>query len=145
MRELAERNGISIDEAYAQLKENYDGYHFSPVSPDIYNPFSLLSALKTLRTEDYGFSSDIPTSLVDMIRSIKAELQDPENLEEDIDNLMNGSFDMGNILSLMYQRGHLTIKGYDTRFNTVSLGYPNREAERSIHNICCRSVPTDAR
>lgn len=102
VRELAERNGISIEEAYALWKENYDGYHFSPYSPDIYNPFSLLSALKTLRIEDYGFSSDIPTSLVDMIRSIKAELQDPENLEEDIDNLMNGSFDMGNILSLMY-------------------------------------------
>ena len=102
VRELAERNGISIDEAYARLKENYDGYHFSPYSPDIYNPFSLMSALKTLRIEDYGFSSDIPTSLVDMIRSIKAELQDPENLEEDIDNLMNGSFYMGNILSLMY-------------------------------------------
>ena len=145
VHELAERNGISIDEAYAQLKENYDGYHFSPYSPDIYNPFSLLSALKTLRIEDYGFSSDIPTSLLDMIRSIKAELQDQENLEEDIDNLMNGSFDMGNILSLMYQRGYLTIKGYDTRFNTVFLGYPNREAERSIHNICCPSVPTDGR
>ena len=42
---LAQGLGITYDEAFAQLKANYDGYHFSKVSPDIYNPFSLLSAL----------------------------------------------------------------------------------------------------
>ena len=32
-----------------KLKENYDGYHFTYPSPDIYNPFSLLTAMEKVR------------------------------------------------------------------------------------------------
>ena len=38
---LAKRMGISREEAIQKLKYNYDGYHFTWPSPDIYNPFSL--------------------------------------------------------------------------------------------------------
>ncbi|MBQ4378864.1 MAG: AAA family ATPase, partial [Treponema sp.] len=42
---LAEKNTISEEECLAQLKKNYDGYHFSQdTSVDVYNPFSLLNA-----------------------------------------------------------------------------------------------------
>lgn len=35
---------ITPEEVLAKLKENYDGYHFTYPSPDIYNPFSLMNA-----------------------------------------------------------------------------------------------------
>ena len=40
---LAKANGLSREEAIAKLKEHYDGYHFSGVSPDVFNPYSLLN------------------------------------------------------------------------------------------------------
>ena len=41
---MAESMGIGDDEMHRRLKQQYDGYHFSYKSEDIYNPFSLLNA-----------------------------------------------------------------------------------------------------
>ena len=41
---LAVKLNITAEEVLFKLKENYDGYHFTYPSPDIYNPFSLLNA-----------------------------------------------------------------------------------------------------
>ena len=39
VQEMASTNGMSKEECYAQLKDYYDGYHFSAKCPDIYNLF----------------------------------------------------------------------------------------------------------
>ena len=54
---LAKRMGISREEAIQKLKYNYDGYHFTWPSPDIYNPFSLLNAFVTGRLDSYWFGN----------------------------------------------------------------------------------------
>lgn len=41
--ELAEVNGEDQDKIRRELKKLYDGYHFAASSPDIYNPFSVMS------------------------------------------------------------------------------------------------------
>ncbi|MCD8292070.1 MAG: AAA family ATPase, partial [Prevotella sp.] len=46
IKELAEDNSMSCEDAYAKLKEKYDGYHFAPNTVGMYNPFSLLNALE---------------------------------------------------------------------------------------------------
>ena len=43
--DMAADMGISTEEAFRQLKEKYDGYHFAKDMTDVYNPFSLLNAL----------------------------------------------------------------------------------------------------
>lgn len=134
VRELADNNDISVEEAYAQLKDNYDGYHFSPSSPDIYNPFSLLSALSNGYFGAYWFSTGTPTFLVRMIRDMQIDLRDLEHLEENIDDLMDASFDLSNAVPIMYQSGYLTIHDYDSRFRIAKLGYPNREVEHGFLN-----------
>ena len=45
MERLAAKLNISSEEVLLKLKENYDGYHFTYPSPDIYNPFSLLMSM----------------------------------------------------------------------------------------------------
>jgi hypothetical protein len=35
-------------------------------------------------------------------------------------------------VTMLYQSGYLTIKGYDTRFGVYSLGFPNKEVEESF-------------
>ena len=134
VQSLADKKGILVPQTYALLKENYDGYHFSPVSPDMYNPFSLLNALKTGDIGSYWFSTGTPTFLVDMIRRMEIDLRDLEHLVEDVDDLMDASFDLSNTVPIMYQSGYLTIRNFDARFNTVTLGYPNREVERGFLN-----------
>lgn len=134
VRELADKNKMSAEEAYAELKKNYDGYHFSPSSPDIYNPFSLLSTLSNSCLGAYWFSTGTPTILVRMIRDMQIDLRDLEHLEENIDDLMDASFDLSNAVPIMYQSGYLTIHDYDPRFRIAKLGYPNREVEQGFLN-----------
>ena len=43
------------------LKSNYDGYHFTWPSPDIYNPFSLLNALTDSNQNSYWFGMGTST------------------------------------------------------------------------------------
>ncbi len=132
VRELAANNGMSVEDAYAELKKNYDGYHFSPLSPDMYNPFSLLNALSSGYIGAYWFSTGTPTFLVRMIRDMQIDLRDLEHIEEKLNNLMDASFDLSNAIPLMYQSGYLTIRSYDRRFGTVVLDYPNEEVEQGF-------------
>ena len=36
-------------------------------------------------------------------------------------------------MSIIYQSGYLTIKGYDERFKIYTLGFPNEEVERGFN------------
>lgn len=58
---FATKERVTEDEVFGLLKENYDGYHFCQESPDIYNPFSLLSCLKYRRISDYWFKTGTPS------------------------------------------------------------------------------------
>lgn len=57
------------------LKDNYDGYHFTWPSSDIYNPFSLLTALSKGKISSYWFDSGTPTYLIEMLDKYHVEPQ----------------------------------------------------------------------
>lgn len=44
---LAKALGKTFDETVEELKNFYDGYHFSENSEDVFNPFSLVKALRS--------------------------------------------------------------------------------------------------
>lgn len=130
--QMAEANSLTKEECYAQLKENYDGYHFNEESVGVYNPFSLLNALSDQRFKDYWFETGTPTILVETLKRSNYEL---ENLtREEVSSDLLGSLDSmaSNPLPLMYQSGYLTIKDYDPHFMTYRLGFPNGEVERGF-------------
>ncbi len=124
---FAEELQISKDEAIKALKDNYDGYHFSSVSPDIYNPFSLLNALEDKSLNSYWYAGT-PSYLVEMLRKYHVT---PTQLCSPIQT-MESSFDasierMNTITPLLYQSGYLTIKGYNPRVRLYTLDVPNQE------------------
>lgn len=132
---MAEHNGISKEECYAQLKENYDGYHFAVNSVGIYNPFSLLNALKRGEFGDYWFETGTPTFLVETLKRTNYEL---ENLGyEEVTADLLGRLDAINTnpIPLLYQSGYLTIRGYNPRFKTYKLGFPNKEVKHGFYNF----------
>ena len=135
---MAEKLKISKCECYERLKAYYDGYHFHPDSVGIYNPFSLLCALKRREFRDFWFETGTPTFLVE---TMKRNHYDLERLtREDATADLLGSLDAidTNPIPLIYQSGYLTIKGYDSEFGTYRLGFPNQEVERGFSRFLFR-------
>ena len=64
MELLAEAEGCTVEETHRQLKELYDGYHFSRNSEETYNPFSLINAFSSRETRPYWFDTGTPTFLI---------------------------------------------------------------------------------
>jgi len=79
---LAKRYGVSPTEMEDILRLNYDGYHFSEVSEDIYNPFSLVNAFADNSIGSYWFGSSTPTSLVKLLQKEKWDLRRPVGLQD---------------------------------------------------------------
>lgn len=131
---LAERRDMNEEEAYEQLRINYDGYHFSPEGKqDIYNPFSLLNALQRKSFGDYWFQTGTPTFLIKIIKTRGLALQSLGNLEVRQSEIENVSIDMrSSLYPVLYQSGYLTIKGYRPELRTLLLGFPNREVEEGF-------------
>ena len=130
---LGEHNDMDVEETKRALKESYDGYHFSPNCPDIYNPFSLLNAFSAKAIGSYWFETGTPTFLIQLLRQGHYDLygltneQVTQDMLGDIDNIG------GNPLPILYQSGYLTLKGYDREFGTYTLGFPNREVAEGFN------------
>ncbi|TWI73298.1 putative AAA-ATPase, partial [Treponema putidum] len=60
IKNLAEKNNLTYDEALAKLKQRYDGYKFSETGTNMYNPFSLLNVFADGRMRDYWFATGTP-------------------------------------------------------------------------------------
>ena len=128
---LAQENGMTREDCLAKLKRLYDGYHFSKKSPDIYNPFSLINTLKKKDFGKYWFESGTPTFLV---RRLKEMNFNPKSLSDGSLYTTESAVkdyrpDNPDIVPLLYQSGYLTIKGYDSEFDSYELGYPNDEVK----------------
>lgn len=130
---LAEANGITKDECYKRLQEDFDGYHFSRLSKEgMYNPFSVLNTLSSQTFNDYWFETGTPTFLIYQLKKTNYPLEMITREELTADTLNSIEMMDENPLPLLYQSGYLTIKGYDQEFKTYRLGFPNREVEEGF-------------
>ena len=130
--DLAEEDEISFDEEIAKLKKWYDGYHFTPKSSDLYNPFSLLQVLAYRQYSNYWISSGNPSILGELLKKTDTDLK--ELLDTTCnENTLNG-LDIDNISpeALLYQTGYLTIKSFDKRRMMFRLGIPNEEVKQGF-------------
>lgn len=132
IQELAASLHISREETCAELKVCYDGYHFVPDSPGIYNPFSLLNTFKYMQFGSYWFETGTPTYLVMLLKHSNYNLYNMAHTETDADVLNSIDSTSTNPIPVIYQSGYLTIKDYDRRFGVYQLGFPNREVEEGF-------------
>ena len=132
IQRLADYNEFSYDEAVARLKNNYDGYHFARHCPDIYNPFSLLSALRKREIGDYWFATGTPTFLLKSILHKGVNLREYMNAETDLTSLSSIDSYTDDPVPMLFQTGYLTLKGYDPETGDYKLGIPNREVGRGL-------------
>ena len=130
--EFADARGITYDKLCAELKECYDGYHFTHNSIGMYNPFSLLNAFKRKEFGSYWFETGTPTYLVKLLKKHHYNLERMAHEETDAQVLNSIDSESTNPIPVIYQSGYLTIKGYDEEFGIYSLGFPNREVEEGF-------------
>ena len=125
---LAEKLSITRENAIQQLKDNYDGYHFTYPSPDIFNPYSLLNCFSKEKIGAYWFGSGTPTFLIEMMRKFGTTPMDiGESEMADVSDFDAPTETMESIVPLLYQSGYVTIKDYDEETNLYELGIPNKE------------------
>ena len=134
IRSLASAQNLSYEETCVKLKEMYDGYHFTSDSEGIYNPFSLFNALKNKTFGNYWFETGTPTYLVELLKRNRYNLKDMTETVSSAD-VLNSIYGDDEPIPVIYQSGYLTIKGYNPRFKTYRLGFPNKEVEEGFMNF----------
>lgn len=132
LERFAQMNCITAEEAAAEFKAYYDGYHFARTFTDIYNPFSTLSAFAAAELRGFWFSTGSPSYLISLIRRNHFFLQDLENQKRTADELSDISDPHLDLVPLFYQTGYLTLKGYNPKTMKYSLGLPNREVSQAF-------------
>lgn len=133
---LAEHLGLTREQTLKCLTLQYDGYHFTWPSADVFNPYSLINCFDSGRIGSFWFASGTPTYLIEMMRKFKLKPAKIENMRAD-----SASFDapterMTSIVPLLYQSGYLTIKDYDEEIDIYTLDIPNNEIRMGLYNIC---------
>ncbi|MCQ2308120.1 MAG: ATP-binding protein [Bacteroidales bacterium] len=141
---MADEFEYTKEEMYAELKRQYDGYHFSEGSSedgspkkvmlDIFNPYSVLNALSEKNLKNYWFRSGTPTYLVKLLDRNKTNMQEMLGREYECDYFMDYKADVEDPLAMIYQSGYLTIKEYERIGNTYfyTLDYPNTEVKKGF-------------
>ena len=125
---LADKLELTREKTIETLKYNYDGYHFTWPSPDIFNPYSLLNCFSKEKIGAYWFGSGTPTFLIEMMRKFgTTPIEIGEREMADVSDFDAPTETMESIVPLLYQSGYITIKDYDKATNLYELGIPNKE------------------
>lgn len=126
---LAEKRGENFDDTLYALRQFYDGYLFTEEGSRLYNPFSILKALKSKKIDPFWFDTGTPTFLA---RRIKALGTFPPEINGKLctrEELIAVGLNDRNPIPLMFQTGYLTIAAYHSDMKLYELRFPNREVE----------------
>ena len=134
IEQLAEKGNWTFDEAVAQLKAYYDGYHFSIDNMvDVFNPFSLINALADKKLRNYWAASGATSLLPKFVDDMEVRLKnfDPCRLLQQ--TIETSDVTGGGAELFLYQSGYLTIKGY--QMGVYILGFPNMEVRQALYDM----------
>lgn len=129
---LAAKCGWSPAKARDELRRRYDGYHFSEALADVYNPHSLISALKKGKIEDYWFQTGTPSYLMRLLSQGGMTLDTLAGKFYGADEFASYRANIEDPLPMVFQSGYLTIKDYDELTESYKLDFPNEEVSRGF-------------
>ena len=132
IRDLSETLQMSYEDLLRELQERYDGYHFVEDSEGLYNPFSLLNTFARKKLGNYWFETGTPTYLVELLKENHYPLEHLTYEQATADTLTGIDTVDSSPIPVLYQSGYLTIKDYDSEFETYTLGFPNKEVEEGF-------------
>ena len=112
-----------------ELKDMYDGYHFSESMQGVYNPYSVICALKEKRLRPYWIASGATEMLPKILTNFEKDVETLDGSLIDMDYIETADISKDNPKLVLYQLGILTIK--DVIGEAYRLGFPNREVNRT--------------
>ena len=142
---LGESLGVSYEECLDELRQYYDGYHFSEHSEDVFNPFSLIRALSGQKIDAYWFGSGTPSFLIKSLQKYHVNVTDIEQKSVSVDDFDVSPEQMTSALPLLYQSGYLTIKQYRPFTKSYKLGYPNQEVKIGMEKLLAANYDSTQR
>ena len=131
LKDFADYNGYTFDETVQRFKNKYDGYHFSFLKQDVFNPFSVIKALNDKMLNNYWFGSATPSALLKLIRKFDFSMENFEMIECDSDRFNQPVEKVTDLIPFLFQSGYLTIKDYNREYDLYTLGFPNEEVRSS--------------
>jgi hypothetical protein len=139
--ELAGKFKVSVEEMKAGLKKRYDGYHFSEMMTDVYNPFSLLNTFDQMKLQDYWYSTGSPEYLMRLLAKNHDNMMDLLGHEYAPAEFADYRADVEKPLPMIFQSDYLTIKaavlkGLEYRYR---LDFPNDEVRRGFVEMLARN------
>lgn len=128
IKRMAEKLSLSNEECIGRLRKTYDGYHFSADGVALYNPYSLLTALKKRRFGSFWYETGTPTFLVHRLKQIEFDVRQFENKTLQSTEALLSDYRVENPdpVPLLYQTGYLTIADY-SEDDVYTLCLPNEE------------------
>ena len=139
--EMAAARSISAGECLERLEKTYDGYRFSSLTDRrVYNPYSLLTALKKRKFGAYWFETGTPSFLMKSIRSMHFDVRQFSDGRIYVTERTLSDYRMteekqsvnADLVPLLYQTGYLTIIEYDQEEEYYTLGMPNEEVKNAF-------------
>jgi len=136
LKAMAEKKSTTVEQVLYEMKDMYDGYHFSgDTSIEVYNPFSVINALSKRAFSNYWIASGASALLNDILKRNDLEDVDLDDCSLDDDQLQLEDVSTENSLLILYQAGYLTIKIHDEDLNLYDLCIPNKEVRNALYKI----------
>ena len=127
---MANKLAISYQECKDQLQSWYNGYRFTEKFEKVYNPFSVLNALKKKKFQNYWFETGTPSFLVNLIKENDYPIPTIEKLTLPEDSFTTYDLETLDLEPLLFQTGYITIEDHDDIM--YQLSYPNQEVKVSF-------------
>ena len=139
IKAMGKTNGWTEDETHEQLKNYYDGYHFSRRNmTDIYNPFSLINALDTHELGNFWAASGATYLLPKFIDNMEVNLPHFDDCLVLRHTLETSDVTGGGPELFLYQSGYLTIKSVEGM--AYHLGFPNEEVRQALYDMVLPAI-----
>ena len=132
---MANIYGCSVEEMRAELKQRFDGYHFSKRLKGVYNPFSILNTLQKKDIQNYWFRTGTPSYLIRLLNHFDENLDELTGKYYMPEQFIDYRADVEKPLPMIFQSGYLTIKEYKPRINAFLLDFPNDEVKRGFATL----------
>ena len=131
LKPLSEKYKDIFPDIMLEIKKWYNGYSWDGITK-VHNPVSLMNFFSKRVFGNYWFTTGTPTFLMKLIDKEQKIAFDIEKVYISTEMLDKYDFSNIHLESLLFQTGYLTIKEYNETYNEITLGYPNREVEKSF-------------
>ena len=128
---LGEKLGKTPDGTFAEIVKWCGEYKFQFDAEPVIDPVAFGITLNTMKPNNWRSKTTTPSFLIDLFRKKPIDISDLTIEESDLDS---HEPDKIKPVTLLFQTGYLTIKGFEQSGadRTYHLGFPNLEVENSF-------------